>query len=98
MSASAWASSASATTATRRSTLSSNTATARSTPSATFARTTSHYERTSNRGKRTRYQSSQKLLDQNDLDAVVICTPDHHPEANHYLFYEYRKGYELPKI
>ncbi|MCB1020678.1 MAG: Gfo/Idh/MocA family oxidoreductase [Acidobacteria bacterium] len=36
-----------------------------------------HSERTSTRGKRTRYQDYRKLLDQKDLDAVVICTPDH---------------------
>ena len=36
-----------------------------------------HHERTAKRGGRTRYKDYRKLLEQKDLDAVVICTPDH---------------------
>jgi len=36
-----------------------------------------HYERTAKRGQRIRYKNYQKLYEQKNLDAVVICTPDH---------------------
>ena len=36
-----------------------------------------HYERTAQRGERTRYQDFRKLLERKGLDATVICTPDH---------------------
>ncbi len=36
-----------------------------------------HYERTAKRGERKRYKDYRKLIEQKNLDATVICTPDH---------------------
>ncbi len=36
-----------------------------------------HYERTAGRGERTRTQDFRKVIERKDLDATVICTPDH---------------------
>ena len=35
-----------------------------------------HYERTAKRGERKRYKDYRQLIEQKNLDATVICTPD----------------------